>query len=331
MSELISVVMPVHNGGQYLQAAVDSILQQTQPSLELIIVDDHSTDTAIENLTGLDARVTLVSAHGRGVVSAFNAGFKHCNGEYIARMDGDDLALPQRLQVQLAYFKQHAGIDIISCCVEFFSAKTIQGGLKRYQTWLNSVRTSQQIHQQIFIESPMPNPGAMFRRSALVQLGGYRKTAWAEDYDLYLRADAMGMKMAKPEPVLLRWREHAQRLTHTDPVYSHEQFMRAKAHFLVHSRLPDQPLIIWGAGPTGGLLHDLIIEQGGAVKGFIEVHPRRIGGYKRELPVWPVEKAAEQGVDFMLIAVGAAGARKQIAEFMTRHGKAQGSDYLFAA
>lgn len=331
MSDLISVVMPVHNGGQYLQAAVDSILQQTQQTLELIIVDDHSDDAAIEKLAGLDPRVTIVDSQGRGVVSAFNQGFAHCNGEYIARMDADDVALPQRLQVQLAYLKQHADIDIASCCVEFFPAKIIQGGLKRYQKWLNSLRTAEQIHQQIFIESPMPNPGAMFRRAALEQLGGYRKMTWAEDYDLFLRADAAGMKMGKPEPVLLHWREHGQRLTHTDPVYSHEQFMRAKAHFLVNFRLPDQPLIIWGAGPTGSLLHDLIIEQGGSVEGFIEVHPRRIGGYKRDLPVWPVEKAAEPDIAFVLMAVGAAGARKKIAEFMSQHGKVEGTDYLFAA
>lgn len=331
MSELISVVMPVHNGGQYLQAAVDSILQQTHQTLELIIIDDHSDDAAIEKLVGLDTRVTIVASVGRGVVSAFNQGFQHCKGKYIARMDADDVALSQRLQVQLAYFKQHTGVDIVSCCVEFFPVKSIQGGLKRYQKWLNSVCTSEQIHQQIFIESPMPNPGAMFRRSALQQLDGYRKVAWAEDYDLFLRADAMGMKMGKPEPVLLHWREHGQRLTHTDPVYSHEQFMRAKAHFLVNSRLPDQPVIIWGAGPTGTLLHDLIIEQGGSVEGFIEVHPRRIGGYKRDLPVWPVEKATEQGIPFVLMAVGVASARKKIGEFMNQHGKVEGIDYLFAA
>ena len=331
MNELISVVMPVHNGGEFLQAAVDSILLQTHRALELIIVDDHSNDGAVTNLNTSDPRLKIVLARGRGVVNAFNQGFEHCRGDYIARMDGDDIALAERLEVQFEYFRQNPAIDIISCCVEFFSANRIQGGLLRYQNWLNSVRSPLQIHQQIFIESPMPNPGAMFRRRALQRLEGYREMAWAEDYDLYLRADAAGMQMGKPDQVLLHWREHEQRVTHTDPIYSRKQFMRAKTHFLVKHRFPGQAVILWGAGPTGRLMHDLIISEGGQVSGFIEVHPRRIGGRKRALPVWPVEKAAADDIPVVLVAVGAAGAREKITEFMSQNQKTQGSDYVFVA
>jgi glycosyltransferase involved in cell wall biosynthesis len=331
MSELISVVMPVHNGGEFLQAAVDSILLQTHQSLELIIVDDHSDDMAVANLNVSDPRVQIITAGGRGVAKAFNQGFAKCRGDYIARMDADDIALVERLQAQLEYFRQNPAVDIISCCVEFFSADGIMGGLLRYQNWLNSVCTAQQIHQQMFIESPMPNPGAMFRLAALKRLKGYREMPWAEDYDLFLRADAAGMQMGKPDQVLLRWREHGQRLTHTDPVYSRDQFMRAKAHFLVNHRFPEQAFILWGAGPSGRLMHDLITAQGGQVTGFIEVHPRRVGGQKRDLPVWPIEKAAESGIPVILVAVGTAGARKKIADFMSLHKKAEGSDYVFVA
>ncbi len=238
MSGLVSVVMPVRNGGAYLQSAVDSILQQSHANLELIIIDDHSDDGAVDRLVNQDPRVKRVKSTGSGVVGAFNQGFKHSQGHYIARMDSDDLALPQRLQVQLEYLQQNSDVDIVSCCVEFFSSTPILGGLKRYQKWLNSVVSPLQIHQQLFIESPMPNPGAVFRRAALEQLGGYRKMPWPEDYDLFLRADAAGMRMGKPQAVLLRWREHAERLTHTDDAYTREQFMRAKAHFLVNHRLP---------------------------------------------------------------------------------------------
>jgi len=369
----------VRNGGTYLQSAVDSILLQSHANLELIIVDDHSDDGAVAKLALSDSRVKLLKSAGSGVASTFNEGVKHSRGSFIARMDADDLALPLRLQLQLEYFQHNPGVDIVSCCVEFFSSEPIFGGLERYQKWLNSVRSPHEIHQQMFIESPMPNPGAVFRRSALEQLGGYRKMPWPEDYDLYLRADAAGIQMGKPEPVLLRWREHQQRITHTDAVYTREQFMRAKAHFLVNYRLPelskqpppilekqyrplpakskqyelqqdelqkdelqqDQPdgispasrqaPIIWGAGPTGRLMHDLIVEQGGEVSGFIEVHPRRIGGQKRGLPVWPIEKAAEPDTPMVLVAVGAAGARKKIAAFMSQHNKKEGRDFLFVA
>jgi hypothetical protein len=246
-------------------------------------------------------------------------------------MDADDISLPGRLECQLDYLERHPGVDIAGSCVEIFSETGIQGGLERYQSWLNSVREPEQVHNQIFIESPLPNPGVMFRRTALQQLEGYRNNEWPEDYDLFLRADAAGIKMGKPEPVLLRWREHQTRLTHTDPIYKREQFMRAKTHFLVHHRLRGQSVIIWGAGPSGRLMFDLIIAEGGKVEGFIEVHPRRIGGQKRGLPVWSMDKVENLGVVMLLVAVGAAGARGEIAAFLQSHNKAEGQDYLFVA
>jgi len=331
VSPLVSVVMPVHDGGQYLQSAVGSILHQTHWNLELILVDDHSTDGAIAALDRSDSRLKILASEGRGVVSAFNTGLAHCNGRFVARMDADDISLPRRLQTQLEYLEQHPRVDIAGCCVEIFSENGIQGGLQRYQQWLNSILDPQQVHRQIFIESPLPNPGILARKTAMETLSGYRDIAWPEDYDLLLRADAAGMQMGKPKEVLLRWREHETRLTHTDQRYAREQFMRAKVHFLVNHRLKDQRLIIWGAGPTGRDLHDLIIAEDGVVDGFLEVHPRRIGGRKRGLPVWPIDKCGEAGLPMILVAVGAAGAREDITTYMERHGKTEGEDYLFAA
>lgn len=331
MSPQVSVVIPVRNGGEYLKQAVESILAQSFVNLELILVDDHSSDAAIAALDQSDPRIKLLKSSGQGVVDAFNTGFAQCKGEFIARMDADDISLPPRIECQLEYFSENPTVDIVGSCVEIFSEAGIQGGLERYQTWLNSVREPEQIRNQIFIESPLPNPGVMFRRAALQTLGAYRNNEWPEDYDLFLRADAANMHMGKPEPVLLRWREHETRLTHTDPLYNREQFMRAKTHFLVKHRLKGQAVIIWGAGPTGRLMHDLIIAEGGSVDGFIEVHPRRIGGQKRGLPVWAMSKVETLGSAMLLVAVGAAGARAEIAAYLNAHKKIEGRDYLFVA
>lgn len=331
MKPLLSVVLPVRNGGQYLAEAVDSILSQSFGDFELLLIDDHSTDGAISTLDKSDPRLKILQSGGRGVVDAFNTGFTRSLGEYIARMDADDISLPGRFCSQLDYFEQHPDVDITGCCVEIFSDSGIQGGLERYQSWLNSVRESEQVHKQIFIESPLPNPTLMFRQAALDQLGGYRNNQWPEDYDLLLRADAANMRMGKPEPVLFRWREHESRLTHTDPLYRRERFMQAKTHFLVGHRLKGKNVVIWGAGPTGRMMHDLILEEGGKIEGFIEVHPRRIGGQKRGLPVWPMDKVDSLGSSMLLVAVGAAGAREEIEAYLSEHNKTQGHDYLFVA
>lgn len=331
MKPLVSVVMPVHNGGKFLQQAVSSILSQTMRKLELVLIDDHSTDKAITALDQSDPRLRILKSKGRGVVNAFNTGFSHCRGAFIARMDADDISLEKRLECQLDYLEQQPGVDIAGSCVEIFSENGIKGGLERYQNWLNSVREPEQVRKQIFIESPLPNPSLILRRAALEQLTGYRNNAWPEDYDLLLRADAANMQMGKPAPVLLRWREHESRLTHTDTLYQRQKFMQAKTHFLVHHRLKGRSVVIWGAGPTGRDMHDLIIVEGGSVDGFIEVHPRRIGGQKRGLPVWSMDKIKSLGKAMLLVAVGAAGAREEIAKFANAQGKIEGRDYLFVA
>jgi len=184
----------------------------------------------------------------------------------------------------------------------------------------------------LFIESPIPNPTAVFRRSALRRLGGYADPAWAEDYDLFLRADRRGMRMGKPSEVLLRWRDHHGRLTRSDPRYARDLFQAAKAHHLARGRLRAlDSVVIWGAGPGGRLMHDLLRAEGVPVSGFLDVHPRRIGGEKRGLPVWPIDRAAGIGDRFVLVAVGSAGARPRIKGFLEQRGREEGRDFLFVA
>jgi len=328
----VSVIMPVRDGGRYLEAAVDSILGQSFSSLELILVDDHSTDGAIGGLSTPDPRLVLLESPGRGVSSAFNTGLSEARGEFVARMDSDDISMPARIQSQVDYFQIHPDVDICGACVEIFSDGEVAGGNLRYQAWLNACRSPQEIQRELFIESPIPNPTAMFRRAAIMKLGGYGDPDWPEDYDLYLRADALGMRMAKPEQPLLRWREHAKRLTRTDERYALGRFQAAKAHFLSKHRLVGKaPVILWGAGPTGRQIHDLLLREGTPVRGFLDVHPRRIGGTKRGLPVWPIEQLDRMEDVFILVAVGAAGARVEIREFLHQRARCEGVHFLFVA
>lgn len=329
---LVSVVLPVRDGGAWLAGAVDSILAQSLRELELIVVDDGSRDGAPARLARDDARLSVVAAAGRGVASAFNTGLARARGPYVARMDADDIALPERLRRQVEYLESRPDVALCGACVEIFSDDGVQGGNRRYQGWLNACREPDTIRRELFIESPIPNPTALFRAEALRRLGGYADPGWPEDYDLFLRADAAGLRMGKPEGVLLRWREHGGRLTHTDGRYARDRFQAAKAHYLARHRLPaGAPVIVWGAGPTGRSLHDLLAAEGVGVAGFLEVHPRRVGGLKRGRPVWPPERLATEREAFVLAAVGAAGARPRIRAFMDGLGRVEGEDYLFVA
>jgi glycosyltransferase involved in cell wall biosynthesis len=332
LKPLVSVVMPVRNGGAFLAGAVQSILDQSLQELELLLVDDHSSDDAIGRLPRQDHRLVVLSHQGAGVSSAFNAGLACARGRFVARMDADDLALPGRLEQQVRFLGSHGDIDICGACIEIFSEQKVAGGNQRYQAWLNDCRTPEAIRRSMFIESPIPNPTAMFRAGVLRSLGGFHDPEWPEDYDLYLRADARGIKMGKPPECLLRWREHPERLTRTENRYSQQNFQAAKAHYLANSRLPaGEPVVIWGAGPGGRMMHDLLQGEGIAIRGFLDIHPRRIGGQKRGLPVWPLDELSALADSFILVAVGTAGVRPGIQEFMGRHARIEGEDYLFVA
>ena len=111
--------MPVHNAGDYLSAAVNSILEQQNVALELLIVDDHSNDGAIDALPK-DPRIRLLRSPAKGLVPALNHGIKQINTPYVARMDGDDIADPRRLLTQLEYLLDRPEIDIVGAQVEMF-------------------------------------------------------------------------------------------------------------------------------------------------------------------------------------------------------------------
>jgi hypothetical protein len=249
-------------------------------------------------------------------------------------MDADDIALPARLETQLQYLEQHPDIDLCGTCVEIFvdDGSRPAGGNRRYQRWLNACRSPQEIRRALYIESPIPNPTVLFRRQALARLGGYGNPDWPEDYDLLLRAEMSGMRMGKTNEILLRWRDHDKRLTRRDPRYARERFQAAKAHFLARGRLRGlDSVVIWGAGPGGRLMHDLLRAENVAVSGFLDVHPRRVGGEKRGLPVWPLDRVSRLQDRFILVAVGTPGARPRIRAFLQEHGREEGRGFLFVA
>lgn len=114
----VSVVMSVFNGGAHLRAALRSILQQTLPDLELLLIDDGSTDTALEGVSDLlqDPRVRLVrDGLNKGLACRLNEGVEMARGEYVARMDHDDIAYPDRLAVQVAFLERNPQVDLVGC------------------------------------------------------------------------------------------------------------------------------------------------------------------------------------------------------------------------
>lgn len=327
---LISVVLPTRNAGALLGVAVHSILTQTEPDFELIIIDDRSEDGSTDGIHSLDSRIRVIRNDGRGLVAALNTGLRCARGEWIARMDGDDIALPMRFSSQLALATESPDISIVGAKVDIFSdTKTIDEGYRSYEHWINSLVSWRDIRREIFVESPIPHPSAFFRRRVIDRIGPYREGDFPEDYDLFLRANAAGFRMGKPDAVLLRWRDDVDRTSRVDPRYAFGNFLKLKCEALANDDRLANGITIWGAGRGGRQLFDALSVHGIAVNGFVDVHPRRIGNKVRNKPVYAIDDVGQIG-DFIVVAVGARNVRNEIRGALAKHNKREETDYLFA-
>lgn len=204
---LVSVVMPVYNGEQYLAEAIDSILGQTFTNFELIIIDDGSTDNSLDVLNkypGLDARVRLIARENRNLATTLNDLIDLARGEWVARMDQDDVSLPHRLERQLQWLK-HTGADICGSWVKFFGT-TDRRILKHPQS-------DEAIKIELLFDSPFAHPSVIMRTALVRQLRYDKLWEKAEDYDLWERAARMGWRMSNVQEVLLLYRQHAAQIT----------------------------------------------------------------------------------------------------------------------
>lgn len=335
MTEL-AVVLPFRNAAGTLGAAVDSVLSQRHVALDLLAVDDGSTDGSAEIAAGLAARhagLRVIPNAGSGLVDALNTGLRASDCELIARMDADDLCLPGRLSAQYAAMCADPGLAVLGARVAPFPEGSFGGGTNRYIDWQNRLLSPQAHAAALFIESPLCHPSTILRRrSVLGQLGGYRDGPFPEDYDLWLRADAAGLRMAKLPELLLRWRQGPGRATVTDPRYAPARFLALKAPFLA-ARLSARPgpVTVWGAGKTGKRIAAALEPHGITASRFIDVDPRKLGRTARGAPIVGPDDLRAHPPHWVVVAVGAAGARDQVRTHLAGIGLAEGTDFLCAS
>lgn len=220
------MVLPVWNGQIYLAAAIRSILLQTHTDFELIVVDDGSTDMSAsiaESFALSDPRVLVLRRPHDGFAAALNAALASARGEYIARMDADDVSVPHRLERQISFLRQHPQCVAVGSWVEVIDADGNPLGLTRFV----------EAHDEIvgaFLRgiTAIAHPSVLVRRDALIAIGGYDALQHpSEDLDLWLRLIDQGGLANLPEP-LLQYRRHEGAMGVHMP---HEQFAASERIF----------------------------------------------------------------------------------------------------
>ncbi len=330
-SPLVSVLMPVKGPSPYLQDAINSILQQTLSDLELLLVGYPDDTRWMSSIPG-DPRIQCLTRDSDGIVAALNTGLRHARGQYVARMDADDVAYTNRLEEQIKLLSTEPDVHLAAAKVRLFNeVGTIEGGNQHYQQWLNNCRSPDEIRQNIFVESPLPHPTWCAGKHVFDTLQGYRNTPWPEDYDFILRAHLAGLGMAKPDTLLMDWRDHPNRLTRQDSRYSREAFTQAKAWALAQSVAKDRNVIVCGTGRNATRLHDALQHEGIKTLAFVERDNARTRTSRRHLPVITYQTLlADKPNALVVSAVTAWGAGAELRNLFTRQGWVEFDDFIIA-
>lgn len=209
----VTVLMPVFNGEKYLGEAIESILNQTFADFEFLIINDGSTDNSVSIIQSYpDSRIKLLHNDGnRGLIATLNRGIEFARGEYIARMDCDDISLPKRLAKQMEFMDQHQEVGVCG-------------------TWISTIGRNKVVKPptehdaivcRLMFESCLLHPTVIIRRSVLRENGIFYDHGYlhAEDYELWVRCSKF-CKLANLGEVLFHYRIHPHQVSE---VYSRQQ------------------------------------------------------------------------------------------------------------
>ena len=197
--ELISVLMPTYNVEKFVGEAVESILSQTWTNFEFIIVDDCSQDNTYEILQSYTAKDSRIKLYRNDVNSkickTLNRALKHAKGEYIVRMDGDDLSTPDRFEALYQYLQQHPDVDLVGSNTITINEDGVELGRKSYLLHNRAIQLGNRYMTAIAHIW-------MARRKVYNELHGYRDIPYAEDFDFLLRGKIKGFRYANVDKYL---------------------------------------------------------------------------------------------------------------------------------
>jgi glycosyltransferase involved in cell wall biosynthesis len=257
----VSVLMPVFSGEKYLSAAVESILSQTFGDFEFLVLDDGSTDSTLDILraySAQDQRLRVISRGNKGLVASLNELLGQARGEFVARMDADDIALPHRLSRQVQFLRDHVDVVCVGGSVEVIDEKA------RFLTTFRYPKSDEEIQERNLLgDASICHPSAMMRRDALIRIEGYDGDFFlAEDLDLWLRLGEIG-KLANLDEVVLRYRFHSKSLSEKGSIRQLEVARaaceRAWQRRGIQGVFSASP---WRPGPSRASRHEHIVKCG---------------------------------------------------------------------
>lgn len=214
MEKLISVIIPAYNVEKYIAKNLDSVMGQTYKNLEIIVVNDGSTDSTreiVEEYVKKDSRILLINQENRKLAGARNTGLRIAKGEYICIFDSDDLMVPEKIEKQVAYLQQYPQCDFVYSNVYHF----IDGNDEVYYFPIANIGAGGSSYKSLLEYGNYINPNAvLFKRSVYDDNGGFdERMASAEDWDYWLTISRAGTRISFMEDFLTLYRIRKDSLT----------------------------------------------------------------------------------------------------------------------
>lgn len=261
---LVSILLPVKNGAQYISECIDSVINQSLHDWELIVVDDHSKDKTSEMVrkyVDMDPRIKIFSNSGSGVINALSTGLRKAKGIYVTRIDHDDLMPESRLELMYNEILGSRPKTVVTGLVKYFSDKPISTGYLKYENWINDINLNGLQWQNIYRECVIASPNWMVRKSDLDDLNGFDELKYPEDYHLVLKWYQNNFTIKCIPDVTLLWREHQERTSRNSDNYSQIAFFNIKVKEFLDHEDNGYTLVLWGSSAKGKLTASLLKES----------------------------------------------------------------------
>ena len=216
MNPVVSVNMPVHNAERYLPEAIESVLGQTLREFELVAIDDGSTDGSwdiLQRYARQDPRIVARSRDNRGIYTTRNEALGRSGGEFVAVMDADVVAMPDRLERQVKYLRAHPECAAVGARVMMIDPD----GAPLCEWFFCETHEEIEAAHLAGQSGALPNPVCTLRRASVMAVGGYRDSFnVSEDYDLLLRLAEAGGRLANLPLILGQYRQHLRSISYTN-------------------------------------------------------------------------------------------------------------------
>lgn len=209
---LVSVILPIYKDDGFFDEALNSILVQTHKNIEVLVIANNSDDSLWEKIVEYaqqDLRIKPFRLELGGLANALNYGIERSRGEYIARMDADDICVKDRIEKQLEFMLKNIDIDILGTQIQYIDMNS--NFTEKGRTLVPE--NHEKIVQFLKKRCPFWHPTVMFKRKSIIKIGGYKYGFYGEDYELWIRAYLAGLKFHNLPEVLLNYRTHLNQMS----------------------------------------------------------------------------------------------------------------------